>query len=120
MQYDNSYNIACITVGCMIQENGVEAGFHVGEIDEKAKISIEAHGYVPKHGYWQLEEAITKRLRESLPDDFRLPYNDITKNDYSFDKELEDKYIELFGIGKDDKKKPEVEDDIISSKIGKK
>lgn len=114
MQYDNSYNIACITVGCMIQENGVEAGFHVGEITEDVKISIEAHGYVPKHGYWQLEEAITKRLRESLPDDFQL------QDDYSFDKEIEDKFIELFGDSKIDKKRLEIEEDIISSKIGKK
>lgn len=80
-QYDNTYNIACITAGCMVQENGTEASFLVGELRKDQGLHIAAHGYVARHGYWQSEEAITKRIRESIPEELKIrPYGKLPIN----------------------------------------
>ncbi|GFI18844.1 photosystem I assembly protein Ycf3 [Lachnospiraceae bacterium] len=88
-QYDNTYNIACITAGCMVQERGTEASFFVGEFREDIGVQITAHGYVARHGYWQPEEAVTKRVRESIPEELKpqpcgeLPINNLLpRNEY--------------------------------------
>jgi len=43
-QYDNSYNITCITAGCMIQQNGTEASFNVGQFTKYTGLVIDAQG----------------------------------------------------------------------------
>lgn len=70
-QYDKSYDIVCVTTGCMIQENGTEASFVIGELSEFGSLTMEAHGYAAEHGYWQPEEALSKRIKESIPKAFR-------------------------------------------------
>lgn len=72
-RYDKNYNIACLSVGCMIKQRGAEASFFVGEIAKHRGVSISAHCYVSKHGHWQPEEALTRRVTESLPDDLKPP-----------------------------------------------
>jgi predicted MPP superfamily phosphohydrolase len=72
-RYDNTYNIACVTTGCMIQQNGTEASFVVGDFEKYKGLSIKAHGYVPRHSYWQPEEALSKRIAESIPTSIQPP-----------------------------------------------
>lgn len=72
MEYDNTYNIACIPVGCMIQEKGTEAGFLEGELSADG-VSIKAHRYITKHSYWQSEGAINKRIIQAIPQGLRPP-----------------------------------------------
>lgn len=88
-QYDNTYSIACITAGCMVQERGTEASFFVGELRKDQGVQIAAHGYVARHGYWQPEEAVTKRINESIPEELKpqpygkLPINNLPpRNEY--------------------------------------
>lgn len=66
-EYNNSYNVAYITAGCLLQERGTEASFYVGEINEDG-MSFEAHGYDSKNLGWEYKETITKRIINSLPD----------------------------------------------------
>lgn len=100
IQYDNSYNIACITAGCMIQERGTEASFFVGELKKDLGVQITAHGYVAHHGYWQPEEAVTKRIRESIPEELkllscgRLPINNLpSRNEHFIGRDIQLKQI---------------------------
>lgn len=72
-QYENTYNICCLAAGCMIQQKGTEASFYVGELTAENGVVIEAHEYQPAHGFWQPAEAITKRVRESIPDSLLPP-----------------------------------------------
>ncbi len=72
-RYDKNYDIACLSVGCMIKQRGTEASFFVGEIVKHRGVSISAHCFVSKHGQWQPEEALTRRVTESLPDDLKPP-----------------------------------------------
>lgn len=65
-EYNNSYNVAYITAGCLLQERGTEASFYVGEINEDG-VSFEAHGYDSKNSGWEYKETITKRINNSLP-----------------------------------------------------
>lgn len=66
--YDKSYNISCLSAGCMIKQKESEASFYAGEVVKHRGIFISAHCYAARHGYWQIEEALTKRVNESLPD----------------------------------------------------
>lgn len=68
VHYDKSYDIACISTGCLIKQKGTKASFFVGQIEKYKGISIDAYAYAAEHGYWQAEEAITKRVKESIPD----------------------------------------------------
>lgn len=65
-EYNNSYNTAYITAGCLIQERGTEASFFVGKLDEDG-LSFEAHGYDNKNSGWEYKEVISKRVNNSLP-----------------------------------------------------
>lgn len=82
-QYDNSYNIACITVGCMIQESGTEASFCVGELSNNSLVEINAHGYSAKHSNWQPLEALTKRIRQSIPKQLQPHYRRLMNKYFS-------------------------------------
>lgn len=66
-KYDNSYNTAYITAGCLIQERGTEASFFVGNLDDDG-LSFEAHGFDNKNSGWEYKEIISKRLNNTLPD----------------------------------------------------
>lgn len=66
-EYNNSYNVAYITAGCLLQERGTEASFFVGEINDNG-LSFEAHGYDKKNSGWEYKEIVTKRVNNSLPD----------------------------------------------------
>lgn len=65
-EYNNSYNTAYITAGCLIQERGTEASFFVGNLDEDG-LSFEAYGYDNKNSGWEYKEVISKRVNNSLP-----------------------------------------------------
>lgn len=71
--YDRSYDISCLSAGCMIKQNETEASFYAGEFVKHRGVSISAHCYAARHGYWQYEEALTKRVNESLPDALKPP-----------------------------------------------
>lgn len=66
-QYDNTYNICVLTAGSMIQVSDTEASFYTGQFARYEGVTVTAHTYEPDHGYWQQAEAITKRIRESIP-----------------------------------------------------
>lgn len=66
--YDKNYDISCLSAGCMIKQKESEASFFAGEFVKHRGIFISAHCYAARHGYWQFEEALTKRVNESLPD----------------------------------------------------
>lgn len=74
-QYDNMYDIACITTGCMVQPNGTDASFIVGELKPDHGLTIWAHGYIPDHSNWQYEEALSNRIAGSIPDAVRPRQN---------------------------------------------
>jgi len=73
VQYDKNYDIFCLAAGCMIKQNDAEANFFTGEITRQNGVVINAHSYAAKHGYWQPEEAITKRVKESIPEGLQPP-----------------------------------------------
>ena len=66
-EYNNSYNTAYITAGCLIQERGAEASFFIGNLDDDG-LSFEAHGYDNKNSGWEYKEIISKRVNNSVPD----------------------------------------------------
>lgn len=72
-RYNKSYDVACLSAGCMIKQKETEASFFAGEFVKHRGVFIAAHAYAAKHGYWQFEEALTKRVNESLPDILRPP-----------------------------------------------
>lgn len=71
IEYNNSYNVAYITAGCLLQERGTEASFYVGQLNE-CGLCFEAHGYDSKHSGWEYKEIVTKRINNSLPDKLRI------------------------------------------------
>ena len=81
VQYDNSFNIANITVGCMLKESGTDAAFYVGDISDNFKINISAYKYVTKALSWTFDEGITKRVMQAVE---RISYPNI--------KEVQDIY----------------------------
>ena len=66
IQYDNTFNIANITVGCMLKESGTKAAFYVGNISDKFKIEIKAFGYDSENLAWTFDEGITKRVMQTV------------------------------------------------------
>lgn len=82
--YNKSYDIACISVGAMIQQEGTESGFYVGEFNNSRLTYIMAHKYDSNHMNWQPEEALTERICQSIPDQINgitdLLFQETTKN----------------------------------------
>ena len=86
-KYNNSYNVAYITAGCMLKEQGAGASFFVGRLTNDFKVIIEAHGYDGNNLGWQPAEAISRRIASSLPKSLQ-PLN---SNALSIIKQVEDK-----------------------------
>jgi predicted phosphodiesterase len=66
--YNNSYNVAYITAGSLVQERGTEASFFVGEFKESEQsVVFDAHGYDSRNSGWERKGAISERINKSLP-----------------------------------------------------
>lgn len=65
--FDNSYNGAYITVGCLLQEKGTKSAFFIGELTSGG-IEFQAYGYDSENSGWEYKERLTKRINNSVPE----------------------------------------------------
>jgi len=70
-RYNNANNVAYITSGSFVNQQGIEASFFVGELIGN-KLFLNAYGYDSDNSGWGVKEALTNRLIEILPDELRI------------------------------------------------
>jgi len=89
-----------ITMGCMKQENGVQAAFSIGELRSDGHLSIQAHHWDPRMGvdpridgwgpYTQFNQSIAKALHQPTENpqpamsEAGLPVNNLKERNASF------------------------------------